>query len=72
MRLTIVFFQQSRAEDPWRPGFGGQHIFNVPLSCNINTNLASNYTTIYSQNTLILYTLQTLFTVISSNAITFE
>lgn len=72
MRLTIVFFQQSSVEDPRRPGFGGQHIFNKPVGCNINTNLASNYMTIYSQNTLILYTLQTLFTVRSSNAITFE
>lgn len=47
-------------------------ISNVPLGCSINTNLASNYMTIYSQNMLILHALELLFTVGSSNAITVE
>lgn len=70
--IQLPSFQQSSVEDPQRPGVGGTQHFNVPLGCNINTNLASNYMTIYSQNMLILHALQPLFTVGSSNAITFE
>lgn len=46
--------------------------FNVPVGCNVNTNLASNYVTIYSQNTQILHTIQTRLTVGSSFRMAFN